>query len=95
MQQSIFLNRNFNGTMSKIRLKDIDTRASKQLDKEKTKKDTEEILEELDELQNLLYAESKTFSPDHHPGDGCRGKGWTNQKCIWEVKPAGGRSEVI
>src|SRR5678816_1119266 len=59
MQQSIFLNRKFNGTMSKIRLKDIDTRASKQLDKEKTKKDTEEILEELDELQNLLYAESR------------------------------------
>jgi polyphosphate kinase 2 (PPK2 family) len=45
--------------MSKIRLKDIDTRASKQLDKEKTKKDTEEMLEELDELQNLLYAESR------------------------------------
>ena len=45
--------------MSKIRLKDIDTRASKQLDKEKTKKDTAEILEELDELQNLLYAESR------------------------------------
>src|SRR4029078_4381473 len=59
MQQSIFLNRNFKGTMSKIRLKAIDTRASKQLDKEKTKKDTEDILEELDELQNLLYAESR------------------------------------
>jgi len=59
MQQSIFLNRNFNGTMSKIRLKDIDARASKELDKEKTKKDTAEILEELDELQNLLYAESR------------------------------------
>ncbi len=45
--------------MSKIRLKDIDTRAPKDLDKEKTKRNTEEILEQLDELQNLLYAESK------------------------------------
>jgi PPK2 family polyphosphate:nucleotide phosphotransferase len=45
--------------MSKIRLKDIDTRAPKDLDKEKIKKNTEEILEKLDELQNLLYAESK------------------------------------
>jgi len=54
-----FLNRNFSGIMSRIRLKDIDTRAPKEFDKEKTKKETAEILEELDELQNLLYAESK------------------------------------
>src|SRR6185295_10058263 len=59
VKQSIFLNRTFNKTMSRISLKDIDTRAPKQLDKEKTKKETGEILEELDELQNLLYAESK------------------------------------
>jgi len=45
--------------MSKIRLKDIDTRAPKHLDKEEAKKDIAEILEKLDELQNLLYAESK------------------------------------
>jgi len=45
--------------MSKIKLKDIDTRAPKDLNKEKTKKETEEILANLDELQNLLYAESK------------------------------------
>jgi PPK2 family polyphosphate:nucleotide phosphotransferase len=45
--------------MSKIKLKDIDTRAPKDLDKEKTKQKTQKILEELDELQNLLYAEQK------------------------------------
>lgn len=45
--------------MAKIKLKDISTRAPKDLDKESTKKKTEEILEELDELQNLLYAESR------------------------------------
>lgn len=40
-------------------LQAISTRAPKEFDKEKTKKDTLEILEELDELQNLLYASSK------------------------------------
>ena len=45
--------------MGKIKLKEIDTRASKQFNKEETKKETEEILEKLNELQNLLFAESK------------------------------------
>jgi PPK2 family polyphosphate:nucleotide phosphotransferase len=45
--------------MGNIRLNDIDTRAPKHFDKEKTKKQVSEILENLDELQNLLYAESK------------------------------------
>lgn len=42
-----------------VSLKAVSTRAPKEFDKEKTKKDTLEILEELDELQNLLYASSK------------------------------------
>lgn len=45
--------------MGKIKLTDISTRAPKEMDKDKIKKKTEEILEELNELQNLLYAESK------------------------------------
>lgn len=45
--------------MSKIRLKDIDTHAPRSLDKNATKEKTLAILEELDELQNLLYAEGK------------------------------------
>jgi len=45
--------------MSKIKLNEIDTRAPKNVDKEKTKEKTLAILEELDELQNLLYAENK------------------------------------
>jgi PPK2 family polyphosphate:nucleotide phosphotransferase len=40
-------------------LKDISTRAPKHLDKKATKEKTSQLLEELDELQNLLYAESK------------------------------------
>src|SRR6266576_3368267 len=42
-----------------IKLKDVDTRAPKHFEKEKTKKEITEILEKVDELQNLLYAESK------------------------------------
>lgn len=45
--------------MSKIKLSNIDTRAPKDLDKNATKEKTLAILEELDELQNLLYAEGK------------------------------------
>ncbi|HEX7847112.1 MAG TPA: PPK2 family polyphosphate kinase [Chitinophagaceae bacterium] len=45
--------------MSKIELANIDTRAPKELDKKAIKEKTAAILDELDELQNLLYAESK------------------------------------
>lgn len=45
--------------MAKINLKEIDTRAPKELDKKETKEKTERILKELDELQNLLFAEGK------------------------------------
>lgn len=40
-------------------LKDISTRSPKEFDKDKTKKETIRLREQLDELQNLLYAESK------------------------------------
>jgi PPK2 family polyphosphate:nucleotide phosphotransferase len=45
--------------MGKISLKDISTRAPKEFDKDTTKKKTNEILNKLDDLQNLLFAESK------------------------------------
>lgn len=45
--------------MGKISLKDIDTRAPKELDKKETKEKTDKMIEELDELQNLLFAEAK------------------------------------
>lgn len=45
--------------MAKVILKDISTRAPKGMDKQETKELTAKVLEELDELQNLLYAESK------------------------------------
>ncbi|MBS1947035.1 MAG: deoxynucleoside kinase [Bacteroidetes bacterium] len=45
--------------MYSIKLNDISTRASKDVDKNETKGKLVSILEELDDLQNLLYAESK------------------------------------
>jgi PPK2 family polyphosphate:nucleotide phosphotransferase len=45
--------------MEKIRLQELSTRAPKELEKEKTKTKTVEILKELNALQNLLYAESR------------------------------------
>lgn len=45
--------------MGKIKLSEISTRAPKDLDKDKTKKKIQEILDDLDNLQNLLYAENK------------------------------------
>src|ERR1044071_1879211 len=45
--------------MSTEKLHKIDTRAPKDLDKLSTKEKTKEILAELNELQNLLYAEGQ------------------------------------
>jgi PPK2 family polyphosphate:nucleotide phosphotransferase len=45
--------------MGKIKLKDISTRAPEDWDKQETKEKLVNVLAELDELQNLLYAESK------------------------------------
>src|SRR5688572_1361952 len=45
--------------MSRILLKDIDTRAPKELNKNETKTLTATLLKELNELQNLLFAENK------------------------------------
>lgn len=45
--------------MGRIKLADISTRAPKELDKDQTKEKTQSILVELDDLQNLLFAESK------------------------------------
>lgn len=45
--------------MAKIKLSGVSTDPPKKLDKEKIKAAKEKILEELDELQNLLYAQHK------------------------------------
>lgn len=45
--------------MAKIKIREISTKAPKDEDKERTKKKTRQIIDELDDLQNLLFAESK------------------------------------
>jgi PPK2 family polyphosphate:nucleotide phosphotransferase len=45
--------------MTKINLSAVSTRAPKEIDKQATKEKTIKMLAELDELQNLLFAESK------------------------------------
>jgi PPK2 family polyphosphate:nucleotide phosphotransferase len=45
--------------MGKIKLSELSTRAPKDMNKEETKLKTRKILEEMDELQNLLFAEHK------------------------------------
>ena len=45
--------------MSRIQLKDISTRASKDFNKQETKEKLSKILKELNDLQNLLFAEDK------------------------------------
>ena len=45
--------------MSKVNLSEISTRAPKDLDKKIIKEETEKIVRELNELQNLLFAENK------------------------------------
>ncbi len=45
--------------MKKIKLHDIDTRAPHDMDKEGVKEELHDILADLDDLQNLLYAEHK------------------------------------
>lgn len=45
--------------MSRINLKEISTRAPRDFDKDETKATTRKILSELNDLQNLLFAENK------------------------------------
>jgi len=42
-----------------MKLKNVDTRAPKDVEKDATKEELAEILKDLDELQNLLYAQAK------------------------------------
>jgi PPK2 family polyphosphate:nucleotide phosphotransferase len=45
--------------MSKIKLNDISTRAAEDKDKKETKQKTAEMIAEINDLQNLMYAEGK------------------------------------
>lgn len=75
--------------MGNMKLKDISTRAPKDLDKDETKKKTIEILNELDDLQNLLYAESKHALLVVLQGMDASGKDGAIRKVFGTLNPQG------
>jgi PPK2 family polyphosphate:nucleotide phosphotransferase len=75
--------------MPHIRLKDIDTRAPKELDKTETKEKLRTVLEELDELQNLLYASARHAVLVIVQGLDASGKDGLTRKVFGQMNPQG------
>ena len=75
--------------MGKTRLKDIGTRAPKGWDKEETKEKLAHLLQELDELQNLLYAASKHAILVVIQGMDASGKDGTVRNVFGKLNPQG------
>ena len=75
--------------MGKISLKDTSTRAPKDLDKDITKKKTNEILGKLDDLQNLLFAEGKHSVLVILQGMDASGKDGVIRNIFGELNPQG------
>jgi len=75
--------------MGKISLKDTSTRAPKDFDKEITKRKTNEILDELDDLQNLLFAEGKHSVLVILQGMDASGKDGVIRNIFGELNPQG------
>jgi PPK2 family polyphosphate:nucleotide phosphotransferase len=75
--------------MKKIKLKEIDTRAPQDWDKKETKEKLEGIIAELDELQNLLYAESKHALLVVIQGMDASGKDGTVRNVFGKLNPQG------
>jgi PPK2 family polyphosphate:nucleotide phosphotransferase len=75
--------------MGKIKLGDIDTRAPKGKDKQETKEKLVKILKELDELQNLLYAESRHSILVVIQGMDASGKDGTIRNVFGKLNPQG------
>jgi len=75
--------------MAKISLDNIDTKAPHDLDKEKTKNKTKEVLKEMDGLQNLLYAENKNCLLIILQGMDASGKDSTIRRVFKPFNPLG------
>jgi PPK2 family polyphosphate:nucleotide phosphotransferase len=73
----------------KIRLTDIDTRAPKEFEKEQTLRKLEKIIEELDELQNRLYAEGNHSILVVLQGMDGSGKDRTIRRVFGKLNPLG------
>lgn len=77
--------------MATIKLKEISTRAPKDWDKEEIKGKTTGILEKLDELQNMLFAESKHSVLVVLQGMDASGKDGAIRKVFATLNPQGVR----
>jgi len=75
--------------MGKVKLKEIDTRAPEGWDKKETKEKLEAVLQELDELQNLLYAESAHSLLVVIQGMDASGKDGTVRNVFGKLNPQG------
>lgn len=75
--------------MGKIKLNDYSTRAPEGMDKDQAKVELEAILAELDELQNLLYAENKHSVLVVLQGMDASGKDGLVRKVFSRVNPNG------
>jgi PPK2 family polyphosphate:nucleotide phosphotransferase len=75
--------------MASIQLNDISTRAPKEFVKEETKKRTAAVLEELDRLQNLLYASSKYAILVVFQGPDASGKDGSIKNVFGTLNPQG------
>jgi PPK2 family polyphosphate:nucleotide phosphotransferase len=70
-------------------LNDISTRAPEDLDKKQTKEETAKLLEELDDLQNVLYAEAKHSVLVILQGMDASGKDGAIKKVLGQMNPQG------
>ena len=70
-------------------LTEISTRAPKELDKKSTRDETTALLKELDELQNVLYAESKHSVLVIFQGMDASGKDGAVKKVLGQLNPMG------
>ncbi|QEC67812.1 polyphosphate kinase [Panacibacter ginsenosidivorans] len=75
--------------MGVIKLNAISTRAPKNVDKEKTEAKTTSLLTELDELQNLLYAENKHAVLVVIQGMDASGKDGLTRNVFGDLNPQG------
>jgi PPK2 family polyphosphate:nucleotide phosphotransferase len=70
-------------------LNDISTKAPKEFDKKQTKEETLKLLKELNELQNLLYAETKHSVLVILQGMDASGKDGAIKKVLGQLNPQG------
>ena len=76
-------------------MKKLDTRAPKDLTKQNIKAKTQKMVEELAELQNLLFAESKHSLLVVIQGMDGKRKGWSDPQCDEFTESTGCNGKIL